>query len=269
MPIKTNLKDLTPRRDRFAKKVKLLSGGYSCPEAFPNGEITVFPWDYNIDSWLQEGRTGKQAETLLFDLLKKVVDLNGCPLERFVAGDVLMLLMFSRSIQNDCKIEYVSICPHCANEELNEITLPDELRPVGVKAVDYKGYDEVTLPDIKDVLTIAPLTVGEEKSILTRTAESKKLATDTTARIVSAIKKINGEDVGSMVELLQWFNAIPPKDVKFVEDRVNEVTPHLDLDLPHKCDRCQSMYEWPLIVGPEFFRTGRVGQLTAQVEENL
>ena len=81
MALNTNLKDRTPRRDKFARKIKLLSGGYSCPEAFPEGMITVYPWDYQIDTWLQNARrgVGMDNETVLFQLVEKVCNLNGCP----------------------------------------------------------------------------------------------------------------------------------------------------------------------------------------------
>jgi len=271
MAIKTNLKDLTPRREKFAKKIALLSGGYSCPEAFPNGEITVYPWDYQIDTWLQEARreAGMENEAILFRLLEKVCNLNGCPLERFVSGDVLTVLMVSRSIQTDCEIFYVASCPYCNHEEEDKIIVPDELVPMGKKPPGYPGHESITLPVVGDTLTIRPLLIGDEINILGRTPESKKLCPDSVARIVTMVETVGGERPDNMQELVAWYTALPPKDAKFLEDQENDITPHLELDLQQQCVNCKQVYRWPLNIGTEFFRSGRVGTFTKQVAKSL
>jgi hypothetical protein len=270
MPIKSNLKDLTPRRDKFSRKVRLLSGGYSCPQAFPNGEITVYPWDSDVDTWLTDLRkqTG-QTDTVMFQILERVTNLNGCPIKQFVSGDVLPVLMIARSIQNDCVVAYVARCGSCGSEEEGKIIIPDELQALGTKTTDYSGREPFTLPVLKDVIELRPLLIGDEIDIGTRTAESKQMCPDSMARMLSMIVTVNGERPENMAELVQWYRAIPPKDVKFLEDSGDDITPHFDLEIPHKCERCGTVYTWPLDVGPEFFRSGRAGKVTPTLAKGL
>ena len=75
MPIHSKLKSLEPRRVQFQKRVKLLSGGYTKPDSFPDGEVTVYPWDASTDDWLADrGKKGDQGG-LLYDLCAQVCDL--------------------------------------------------------------------------------------------------------------------------------------------------------------------------------------------------
>jgi hypothetical protein len=45
MPIKTNMKSLQPRRQVYKRELNLLSKGFSAPKAWPEGKITIYPWD--------------------------------------------------------------------------------------------------------------------------------------------------------------------------------------------------------------------------------
>src|ERR1039457_4761744 len=100
MPITSNLKDLSPARDRYSKKVQLLSHGTINGQFFPDGQITIRPWDFQIDDWITTRlRRGLiKGRTLLFQVLPKVCDLNGCPVDKFIASEVMTVLMLSRSI---------------------------------------------------------------------------------------------------------------------------------------------------------------------------
>jgi hypothetical protein len=270
MPIKTNLKDMTPRRDKFSRKAKLLSGGYSCPQAFPNGEIVIYPWDSEVDTWLTDLRKKQdQSDLVMFSILERIANLNGCPIQQFVSGDVLPILMISRSIQSDCVIAYASRCSACGFEEEGKIIVPDELQVVGTKPVNYTGKEAFTLPMVQDVVELRPLLVGDEVNIMTRTPESKEMCSDAIARMLTMIVTVNGERPDNMIELVQWYRAIPPKDVKFLEDSGDNITPHFDLEIPHKCERCGNVYTWPLDVGPEFFRSGRAGKVTPSLAKGL
>ena len=56
--------------------IQLLSGGYACPGAFPGGQITVYPWDRDVDHWqLERSQRGGSRRNLLYDLLPRIADL--------------------------------------------------------------------------------------------------------------------------------------------------------------------------------------------------
>ena len=76
MPIKTNLKSMAPRRQQYAKKFKLVSGGYTNRKAWPEGEITVLPWDTDVDEWFVNAQEMGEQD-LLGGVLERVVAWNG------------------------------------------------------------------------------------------------------------------------------------------------------------------------------------------------
>jgi hypothetical protein len=258
--IKSNVTDRRPRSEKFQRKIKLISGGYACPEAFPNGEIVVLPWDSDTDRWLTEAsQTSKHRDRLLFDLMARLCILGPCKLEEFVMGDVNTILLVSRAIAEMNKVQYLTICPACAEEEIDEITVPDELKPVGQKSIDYKGTDTVTLDESKDVVEVRPLRIKDNLEIAGRTPEAKALIDDHLAHIIAPIVSIGGGQPDRLDELVQWYRALHPHDAKQLQDFQDANTPHLSQEIAQECSRCKHLYPFHLRLDTDFFRSGRVG----------
>lgn len=254
MAFQSKLKSLAPRRAQFQTKIKLLSGGYVKADSFPNGEITVFPWDTNIDDWLAARlKKGNQA-MVLYDLCAQLCDLNGCPLDNFVIGDVNTVLLVARSLRYNSVVEYTARCPSCNNEEIATIRVPDELGRVGEKGPDYPGFDELVLPDCQDVVHVRPMTVRDERNISERDETSKALMTDHVMHILTPIVAINAGKPDAWEQILQWFNAISPRDAAYLESQENRLYPHLDTEIPHRCDKCSTEFKHALDFSQEFFR---------------
>lgn len=254
MAFQSKMKSMAPRRVQFQKRIRLISGGYSKPDAFPDGEITVFPWDANIDDWLSERVRKGDRNTVLFDLCGKLCDLNGCPINLFVMGDVNTVLLVSRSLRFSGVVEYECQCPSCQNITRESIMVPDELGKVGEKAVGYPGFDLITLPECQDEVGIRPLLVGDEIAILNRESASKALVTDTILHIVAPVVSINGGKPDSQEDVLRWYQALSPGDAQELEDKENQLYPHLDSNLPHVCDQCRTRFKHKLDFTSEFFR---------------
>lgn len=255
MPFQSKLTNLASRREKFQKRITLLSGGFARPESFPKGEITVYPWDTQIDDWLADRAKKGDQTMVLYELCGKLCDLNGCPLDRFVIGDVNTVLLVSRSIRYNSIIEYEAACPYCGWRSDEQIGIPDELGRVGEKSTGYPGYDRIELPDCKDVVDIRPLMVKDERMISTRDDISKKLITDHVMHILTPIVAINDGRPDGFEPLYTWFNALPPQDAEYLEQKENELYPHLDTDIPHTCDRCSKRFVHALDFSKEFFRT--------------
>lgn len=254
MAFQSKLKSLAPRRAQFQTKIKLLSGGYVKPDAFPNGEITVYPWDTNIDDWLAARlKKGNQA-MVLYDLCAQLCDLGTCPLESFIIGDVNTVLLVARSLRYASRVEYEARCPSCNFKTVEVIKVPDELGRVGEKDQTYQGFDEIVLPDCQDVVHVRPLTVRDEKVLSDRDEVSKALMTDHIMHILLPIVAINGGKPDSWEQALQWFNAISPQDAAYLESQENALYPHLDVDIPHRCDKCGTEFRHTLDFSQEFFR---------------
>jgi hypothetical protein len=270
--IKSNLGDMRPRREKFKKEITLVSGGYVNRTAFPLGKITVYPWDSGMSEWMDEQQKITQPNErglLLYRSVARVCNLNGCPVDDFVVGDVHTVLLQARSIETDSFLEYMPTCPMCAATEMCKIKVPDEFRPVGLKGQDYPGYDLITLPDSKDVVALRPLQIKDEMAIEGRTKENKERVPERIARMLTCIKTLNGEAVEGAVPLdaiFEWHQAISPKDLAHLELMQDELTPHLSLDLPQQCDLCSHKYLHSVQMGPDFFLPGRFAKSRTAME---
>ena len=170
---------------------------------------------------------------------------------------------------NQSKIQYLTICPQCNEEESDEITVPDELKPIGQKAPDYKGTDQVTLDDCKDVVDVRPLRVRDEIQISTRTPEQRNAISNHIAHIIAPVVAVNGTQPDRLEELLEWYQALSPHDAKQLEDFIDNNSPHFSQDIPHKCDNCGNLWNFRLTLDQEFFRSGRVGTSRREMAANL
>ena len=256
MAIHTNLKSLTPRRENFKREVTLISGGFYDRKALPGGKITVYPWDSHIDNWFQERLRLPNKEYALWEAVEKVADLNGCQLRSMTMGDVWTVLMVSKSIRTDCVVDYYVRCPRCERGEKATIRVPDELQILGKKAPDYAGVDDITLPDSKDVVTFRPMTVGDNMWIMERDAEKRQKLPDLIAGILLPIKAVGGGSVDNTDEILNWYNALSPKDAEFLKTEQGKLHPQLDTAVQHKCDSCGEKFTYDLDLNRDFFRVG-------------
>ncbi len=256
MPIKTNLKSLTPRRQQYKREIQLLSHGYNDPVAWPDGKITVFPWDDATDRWMIANVRKLNKQELVYGLLQICCDLNGGKVDNFVADEINVVLTVSRALTTDGVIVYSATCPHCGAKKQEEIKVPDQLEKIGEKTADYCGYDEITLPVVKDVVKIRPLLVKDEQTIVSRKDADKKVLPDAELRTLMRIVSIGDGKPETLDELVQWFRALHAKDSRFLEDEGRRITPQLNTNIPHICDEpdCGRQFVQPLTIDQEFFR---------------
>lgn len=253
MAIRSNLTDLRPARERLSQQITLLSHGYSCPTAFPDGKITVYPWDPDIDAWAVE-RSAKGMKNFMWDLLAKICDLNGCPLERFVVGDVSTVMLVSRALAHDHTIVFVAQCPQCSFEQRSQVRVPDQLERLGEKTDKYPGYDEITLPECKDVVKLRPLLVGDVTAIENRSERERKVYPDRFCRVLVPVVDINSTTPDTFAELATWYEALGPKDKRYLHEQQDLLYPHLKTELDWKCDQCAHEFSFPLVFNEKFFR---------------
>lgn len=251
--IKSKNTDTRPAREKFKQEITLLSHGYSNPTAFPNGKITVYPWDSGVDEWLMKRSKKGRRETILFDLVARIANLNGAKVEDVVNGDVSTILMVSRAIAKENKIPYTATCPHCNATTSETISIPHELGKVGEKSETYPGFDSITLPVCQDEIKIRPLLVADELQLLEREAALKEAAPDRIAHILQGIVAINDTKPDSLQEFLTWWNSLHPKDQLFLEKTQNDNSPHLDTNIKHSCNACNKPFVYSLSIDDDFF----------------
>lgn len=257
MAIKTNLKTMAPRREQYKKTVALVSGAYYNRKAFPNGQITVYPWDSHIDAWFQQRMREPNKEFALWEAAEKVADMNGANVDEMTLADAMTVVMVAKSIRSACIIDYVSTCPNCGRNEQNQITIPDELQMNAEKKPDYDGFETFTLPDSQDVVKVRLLTIADEKYILGRSEEDRQRMSDHIAHILLPVKEVGeGGTVDNAEEIITWYNALSPRDAEFLEKEQARRYPQLETNLDHKCDGCGFRYQWSLELTRDFFRAG-------------
>lgn len=254
MAIKTNLKTLTPRREAYKREITLVSGGYYAPKELPGGKITIFPWDTTIDAWFQERLRQPKRDFALWEVAERVSAMNGISYKKMPIGDILTILMVSRSILSDCVVEYTAVCPQCSRPHPDKLKVPDELVPVGKKAPDFNGLDKITLPDCGDDVELKVLSVGDEIEIGDRPDDEKVLLPDAIATILFSVATVGGGRPDNKEEALAWYNALSPKDADFLRKKRVELTPQLDPDLQIKCDGCGHKFVHSLEFQRDFFR---------------
>lgn len=255
MAFQSKMQSLAPRRQTFQRKIKLFSNGFSCPSAFPNGEITIYPWDNAIDEFISERVKKGNPDKLMFDLLKEVCNLNGCPPEQFVLSEVNLVLLISRSIRYDSIVEFSCVCPNCNAVQGEKIKVPEQLGKSGEKKDGYCGYDEIELPKCKDKVAIRPLLIRDDETISTRDDLSKHLFSNRTAYVLFPVVTINDGKPDSPTDLVTWYNALHPIDAAHLEEKENELTPHLDTNVRVQCNKCTRQFIHTLDFTRDFFRT--------------
>lgn len=259
MALKSNVNTAISSREQYKRLVTLLSHGYADPKAFPEGQITVYPWDSSIDEWVRSQSRKKISDKLFtLELVKMLCDLNGCKFENFVVGDASTVILIARSIRHNSHIIYSPQCPFCKAVNPEEtVTVPDALDRVGEKPANYPGFDIMTLPVSKDVIKVRPLIVNDEIMLEGRGDQQKKQVSDELAHIICGVIEVGGGQPTSLEELLAWHNALHPQDQAFLAGAVENISPHLSADLAHTCDFCQKHFKFTLpLEDREFFRAG-------------
>lgn len=255
MSIVTNLKSKAPRRQQYKEQIQLVSHGYSNPEAWPDGVITVFPWDNEIDEALVNlSKRASARNTMLYSIVEKLVDLNGASADDLVAEEVVTILLCARALSNNGVLMYQSRCPACAYTTEETVKVPHELEKISEKSKEYPGYDDIVLPVLNDIVRIRPLLVRDEKSIAEVISEKVFKSSESVLRAIAPIVSIGGGIPDNKQELIEWHGALHPTDVKFLADEERRITPRLSTTLKHECDRCGIGFEHTLSFDAHFFR---------------
>lgn len=245
---------MLPRREAYKREIKLLSRGFSAPTAWPDGKITIYPWDSDVDAYLLEASKEGRGN-LLFGMLEKVCNLNGASVDQFVFSEINAVLLLSRALQFDGAVEYESRCPACQTTARERIKIPEELMPIGEKVTGYPGYDDVYLPDSTDTVRIRPLLVRDHKKIEDRLKnEEWNKFTERHLQILLPIVSIGGGPPDTIEEAHRWYSALSPGDARLLELEENENSPHLENRIPHKCSKCRTEFQHMLMFDQEFFR---------------
>lgn len=269
MPLKTNI-TLEASREKYKQEINLISKGYYAPDHFPEGKITVYPWDSDIDEFITKNAKDldeHQVTDFMWNVVPKVANLKGFDVNNMLMGDCNTILLVARGIRNRGVLRYTAKCPYCDRQQKEEtIKIPEHLDVVGEKAVGYPGFDIFQLHDSKDWVKFEPITVGAWRAINARSDSKKMIESGEHDQLLSQIKAVGTKqnDLGtpdSIQELYQWFNALHPSDRDQLAQAEDVFTPCLSPFITHQCDnkRCNRQFKYELPIGDpssaaDFFR---------------
>jgi hypothetical protein len=257
VPIKTNLTIDIPAREKFKQRIRLVSGGACHPTAFPNGEVTVYPWDVQVDDWVLT--KGKFQNASMYDIIPIIADLNGASVEDLYVGDATTILLVARSLRHNNSIEFSPTCQHCKRVNKPEtLKIPDQLRKAAEKPDGWSGFDTVTLPVSKDPVVIRPLRIKDEKAIEARSPEQVKSVQTLTAHILYGIVSVGGGVPDNLDELVRWFRSLNADDQDYLSNMVDQLHPRIDNEVDFMCDFCQEKFTHSIDLGKPFPRSNVV-----------
>lgn len=254
MAIKTNLTSMQPSRERLKRSIKLISGGYYAKEKLPGGMLTVHPWDTTVDTWMLDQFRNNNRPTILWEVVEKLCQLNGLPVEEMTVGDAYTVLLVARAVRSKNVLQYTSKCPSCGDTELEQIAVPDGLEKVSEKPVGYPGWDEIILPESKDAVRVRPLFVKDSLAIAERTPEQKREISENLASTLCCVVSVGGGTPDSYSELVTWYAALDPADATFLEQEQARLSPRLNQAIKHKCGECRAEFSHTINFDQEFFR---------------
>ncbi len=269
MAIRTKLTDLTPSREKYSKVIQLISNAYYAQEHFPNGMIKVFPWDSKVDEWIATRAQHGAGESVLFDLLPKLCNLNGLDPKKFLAGEVDLIVMVSRSLIRNSIIEYNAVCPKCNFSVIEKLVIPDQLEKIGEKPIDYIGYDKVILTESQDEVSIRPITVDDVLAVSSRKTNpvyKQFNISESVAKMLRGIVAVGGGSPDNTKEIITWYEALSPADKEQLIFDFNNIQPHLKQATNQQCDNCGHEYEHVLKLDEDFFRRGGLHEPAGNVE---
>lgn len=254
MPIKSKLPTLAPATERLKKTIELISGGYSLQPEIKNGMLTIYPWDSEVSQWAIDATNNSGRDNYDFSarVVQRLTRLSDALLERFIASELLLIMLVARSLVSDSVLRYTSTCPHCGTKQVeSKIKVPDNLGVVGKKPTDYVGYDTITLPATGDELRVRPIQIGDVRRI----AEVAGSLSESGMLNAGSVVSVNGGTPDRPREAIEYYLALPPADVDFLQKYLRDNSPALDTAVPHICDneRCKKPFKFNLGLHYDFF----------------
>lgn len=251
MPLKSKLPSLTPASERLKKSITLISHGYSLKPEIQDGVITVYPWDSEVSQWVISAERGSNDYDFIIRVAKKLLRCPDAVLHKMVASELLVVMLVARSLVNSGNLSYTAKCPHCkAVQAKSQVTVPDNLGKIGEKENDYRGWDEVTLPESGDAVKLrSPLVLD----VINAFSKGIKDVSETGLLNAVSIMAVNDTMPDDFNELVKYYLALPPNDASFIRKYMNDHSPALDTKIPHECDQCNKPFSYDLALSYDFF----------------
>lgn len=263
MAIKTNVK--ASDRLKWQKQIRLLSGGYTNPKVFPDGMVSIRPWDMLMDEWALKHQNMEQT-AFMIEAVRRLIDVPpDFDLKTMLYGDMSTIILVGRGLRMNSIYPLAPVCPQCKrkHDEIN-IRVPEDLRRIGEKPPGYPGYDDIVLPESRDPVQIRPLTVGDVLAIEGRDKNAKMAISTDTAMCIWGILSIGGHEYkpSSIDEVNAWFKSLGPTDSTALFVAMDDLDPHLSSNMDFVCDGCSYEYSVALTFDNNFFRR-RVRELSS------
>jgi predicted RNA-binding Zn-ribbon protein involved in translation (DUF1610 family) len=265
MAIKSNISDFSPSREKYKRDIDIPSGLWYAKDKFPDGKLTVFPWDMDVNNRFMKilNRVKSSSIRWQIEMMPLLADLKGLEPKNFLANETALVMMISRALVGNGKIEVEMTCPECGHVNKAKLDIPDNLERIGAKPAGYIGYDVIRLPSCGDYVAIRPQTLGdilacEERDTLGDSLKGVQMPQPVLQKLYCVYGVgTSADDLGrpdNITEVLKWFNSLPPSDAECYSTSFEEVQPGVSSEVNWTCDSCGHEFTHRLELNRDFFR---------------
>jgi len=246
---------------RKTKVFQMPSGAYPYREFFPEGNVGVHSFNFDVEQILAGNEEGQQKMNMITPMVIQLPE--GFQVGQLLTSDQFYLLMASRSMSFGEDYSFTTTCPSCGKPEKHTYALPDGL-PINRLPDDFEEPYEFKLPDCGDTVGIRLLTINDE-TVVDNYAKQRKLNHEEPGdpgykyRLARHIVHVNGEEPENMEDAVAYVTSLDGRDPAEFRQKIESATPGVRPLLKIQCPQgnCGTVYEAAFRVTAEFFRPQR------------
>jgi hypothetical protein len=254
MPLKSNRKG-----PKVSQVFTLPSHGFPYPDAFPEGRITVYPYNSEVEQTIaDEGIVPQERINKAVKCIAAFPEVFNT--DDLLVGDQYYVFAASRSMSGDAQYKFKTQCSSCGKQEEHEFTLPNGL-PIKEYPATFKEPLTFDLPDLKDTIGIRFLRVRDEKQIRLFCKTRKQVHNEQgditiTARLASHIASVNDGQPDNLDEAYEYVKGLAGADFIKLRTEIQKSQPGLMQLLRVQCPHsdCNTVYTTVFPINADFFR---------------
>lgn len=269
MALKSNLAQRVPPT---LEEFKLPSAGIPYLAKYPKFPETVkiAPYSAMTEAVLT---TSLSATDKMAEITRRVATNipQGFDINSLLVTDQFFIIAVARALTYGEVYKFPAPCPACDYNYIAQVKVPAEI-PTVIWDRAKPPHPEVTLPVIKDLVSLKFLTVGEDNEInrFQRDLVAKK-SSDVAAeeqayirRLASHIDAVGGGRPDNIGEADDFIRNLSGADIVELQNAIRTQASGIKFEWTVSCDRCGHLYEKSIPIAADFFRRNRVGHEDAK-----
>lgn len=194
-------------------------------------------------------------------MLENIIVDKNIKLDDLLIGDKNAILVTARMTGYGADYEAKVVCPSCFEtvdhqfdlEELGHLDFEQALEEQEVEKTENNTF-RVTLPMSKVTVECRMLN-GKDETIIAKNTLRKdrtnQASNTLTTQLALMIVSVNGDT--DKVNKLQFINAMPARDSRYLRNIMGEITPNVDMTTAFQCPKCGETAALEVPLGAGFF----------------